>query len=144
MDKETLDRIDQMENKILKTVNTRIDDVKEHTRDMVVMSGKLNRTKMMAEMEDMREDIILQLAPLKDCPTKVQELGSETIQVRWLFRKPGRAAGILATTLIAIIMLSSFLATRIDPRETVENVIEDVTPIEFKEDEAQGPDTSPR
>lgn len=126
MDQETLNRIDKMEDRILQTVNTRIDDVKEFTKDMVVMSGQLNRNKLMGEIVLLRDD----MEALKDCPNRVTKLEKETVHARWLYNKPGRAISLVIGFFIAVVLASALLAPRIDPKDTIENV----TPFEFDDE----------
>jgi len=66
----------------------------------------------------------------------LKAIKNETYVSRMIYRNPGRAAAILAVGAMIFLLGTAFLATRIDPKDTAEQL----TPIEFKDNEIPGPD----
>jgi len=66
----------------------------------------------------------------------LKEIKKETTVSRWMHRNPGRFTAGVAIVAMIFLIATAFLATRIDPKDTIEQL----TPIEFKENEVSGPD----
>ena len=137
VDKDTLDAMREIKDDILSHVdtrmddaNTRMDDIKDFTKEMVLVSGSLNRAKLFIHLDPMQDDVAeIKNVILPGIVGEVAIIKKETTVSRWAQRNPGRILIGVTTFIFAIIIASALLATRVSPKE----MVEEMTPIEFKE-----------
>lgn len=105
-------------------------------KDFIMTTGNLNRVKLIGIIDPVAEDV----SEIKEQNTvrngRIDTLEKDVAPSRYVRRKPGRVVSIAACFILGIIVSSAFLAQRIDPEEVIENV----TPLEFIDNEAQGSD----